>query len=166
MIVLNSPARGSSLLAVLVLSMLSAGCNGSSRDDADRRAAAAEPTSTETINDGGKKMPPMRAPGEEAMPTQGAGEVPPELLAVFQEDLIQRAQVNRDAITVASVTEQQWPDAAMGCPQPGQMYAQMIVPGYRVVLQANGNRYAYHSDRRGNFVVCSNGLAFEPASKE
>jgi hypothetical protein len=74
--------------------------------------------------------------------------------------------VKHDAITVVSATEQQWSDGAMGCPQPGQMYTQMIVPGYRVVLQASGDRYAYHSDRRGNFIVCSNGLAFKPVREQ
>ncbi len=111
-------------------------------------------------------MPPQRAPGEETAPVQGSGEVPPQLLAIFQDDLARRALVKPDAITVVSATEQQWPDGAMGCPQPGQMYTQMIVPGYRVVLQASGNRYAYHSDTRGNFVVCSNGMAFKPVKEQ
>jgi hypothetical protein len=114
----------------------------------------------------GKKMPPMRAPGEEAAPVESSGEVPPQVLALLQDDLARRALVKHEAITVVSATEQQWPDGAMGCPQPGQMYPQMIVPGYRVVLQANGERYAYHSDRRGNFIVCSNGLAFKPVREQ
>ena len=166
MIVLNSPARGSSFLAVVMLATLSAGCAGSSSEDTGRRAAAAEPASVESrraaMENEGKKMPPMRAPGEEAAPVQGSGEVPPQVLAIFQDDLARRALVKHEAIAVVSATEQQWSDGAMGCPQPGQMYTQMIVPGYRVVLQASGNRYAYHSDRRGNFIVCSNGLAFKP----
>ncbi|WP_129641236.1 hypothetical protein [Peristeroidobacter agariperforans] len=166
MIVLNSPARGSSFLTVFVLAALSAACTGNSRVDTSRSAAAADPASVEAIRNGGKKMPPMRAPGEEAAPVQGSAEVPPQLLAIFQDDLARRALVKHDAVTVVSATEQQWPDGAMGCPQPGQMYTQMIVPGYRVVLQASGNRYAYHSDRRGNFIVCSNGLAFKPVREQ
>ena len=114
----------------------------------------------------GKQNSPQRAPATQAEPTQGSGEVPPQLLAIFVDDLARRALVKHDAITVASATEQQWPDGALGCAQPGQMYTQMIVPGYRVVLQAAGNRYAYHSDRRGNFVVCSNGMAFSPVKKQ
>lgn len=97
---------------------------------------------------------------------QAPGEVPQQILAIFQDDLARRALVKHDAITVVSATEQQWSDGAMGCPQPGQMYTQMIVPGYRVVLQASGNRYAYHSDRRGKFIVCSNGLAFKPVKEQ
>ena len=114
----------------------------------------------------GRQTSPQRAPSSEAEPVQGSGEVPPQLLALFQDDLARRALVKPDAITVVSATEQQWSDGAMGCPQPGQMYTQAIVPGYRVVMQANGNRYAYHSDRRGNFIVCSNGLAFKSVKEQ
>jgi hypothetical protein len=32
------------------------------------------------------------------------------------------------------------------------MYAQVITPGYRVVLEAGGQRYEYHTDT-GRFVV-------------
>lgn len=113
----------------------------------------------------GKQNSPQRAPSSNAT-TQGSGEVPPQLLAIFQDDLARRALVKHEAITVVSATEQQWSDGAMGCPQPGQMYTQMIVPGYRVVLQAAGNKYSYHSDRRGNFVVCSSGLAFPPVKDQ
>ncbi|MFC4310555.1 hypothetical protein ACFPN2_15800 [Steroidobacter flavus] len=168
MIVLNSPARGSSILAVLVLTTLTAACSSGSRDD--RRAAAAEPASVESrkavVGKESREMPAQRAPGEERMPMQGTGEVPQQLLAIFQDDLARRALVKHDAITVLSATEQQWPDGSMGCPQPGMMYTQMVVPGYRVVLQASGNRYAYHSDQRGNFVVCSNGMAFKPVKEQ
>lgn len=32
-------------------------------------------------------------------------------------------------------------DASLGCPQPGMAYAQVITPGYRVWLDANGRRF-------------------------
>lgn len=155
---------------VVVLTTLSAGCNGGSRDDLDGQRAAAEPSSVESrravVEKEGQQASPQRAPSNDTAVTQGSGEVPPQLLAIFQDDLARRALVKHDAITVVSATEQQWSDGAMGCPQPGQMYTQMIVPGYRVVMQAAGNRYAYHSDRRGNFIVCSNGLSFPPVKEQ
>lgn len=174
MIVLNSPARGSSFpgrsrrgaaaVVTLALATVLSACTNGSR--------AAEPASVENrravMEQDGKKNPPTRAPtpASDAAPTQGSGEVPPQLLAIFQDDLARRALVKPDAITVVSATEQQWSDGAMGCPQPGQMYTQMIVPGYRVVLQAAGNKYSYHSDQRGNFIVCSSGLAFPPVKEQ
>lgn len=178
MIVLNSPARGSSiraavrrrtLFAVVALTAVSAGCSSGARDDASDRDAAAPPTSVEdrraVVEKEGKPNSPQRAPSTEAA-TEGSGEVPQQILAVFQDDLARRALVKHDAITVVSATEQEWPNGALGCPQPGEMYTQMIVPGYRVVMQAAGNRYAYHSDRRGNFIVCSDGMSFPPVKEQ
>lgn len=34
-----------------------------------------------------------------------------------------------------------FPDASLGCPQPGMAYAQVITPGYRVLVEANGRRF-------------------------
>jgi hypothetical protein len=157
-------------MVVFLLTTLSAACSGNSRYDMGRHVAAAEPASVESrraaMENEGKKMPPQRAPSEHGAAPQGSGEVPPQLLAIFRDDLARRALVKPEAITVVSATEQEWSDGALGCPQPGQMYTQMIVPGYRVVLQANGDRYFYHSDRRGNFIVCSNGLAFKPVKEQ
>jgi hypothetical protein len=173
MIVLNSPARGSSIwpawLGVAALTMLNAACS-SARDESGGRQAAAEPTSVENrravVEKEAREATPQRAPSTDPPVTQGTGEVPQQVLAIFQDDLARRALVKHEDIKVVSATEQQWSDGAMGCPQPGQMYTQMIVPGYRVVLQAAGNKYSYHSDRRGNFVVCSNGLAFPPVKEQ
>jgi len=155
------------------MAALSAGCSGAgAREDTGSRVAAAEqPTSVEERRavmekEGNKPIPPQRAPSSGTAVTQGSGEVPPQVLAIFQDDLARRALVKHDAITVVSATEQQWSDGALGCPQPGQMYTQMLVPGYRVVMQAAGNRYAYHSDRRGNFIGCSNGLSFPPVKDQ
>ena len=94
------------------------------------------------------------------------GEVPPQLLMLFKGDLARRALVKPAAITVVSATERQWPDGSLGCAQPGQMYTQAIVPGYRVLLQANGETYAYHADRRGHFIVCAGGQALPPAKEQ
>src|SRR5262245_13031868 len=38
----------------------------------------------------------------------------------------------------------EWSDTSLGCPEKGKMYAQMITPGYRVVLQANGRSHEVH----------------------
>ncbi|MCS7039086.1 MAG: hypothetical protein NZP34_05745, partial [Caldilineales bacterium] len=59
-----------------------------------------------------------------------------------------------EAITVESVEELDWPDASLGCPQPGMLYAQVITPGYRVIVSAGGRTYAVHLDTAGRGRVC------------
>lgn len=42
---------------------------------------------------------------------------------------------------VISSEFQDFPDASLGCPQPGMAYAQVITPGYRVLVEADGRRF-------------------------
>jgi hypothetical protein len=56
-------------------------------------------------------------------------------------------------VTVLSVEEMQWSDSSLGCPQPGMMYAQVITPGYRILLEANGETYDVHTNQTGNAAV-------------
>jgi hypothetical protein len=164
MIVLNSrAARRQAAMTMVAFASLSAACSSNSSDDAkptsvqERRSVVEKQATANT---------PQRAPRPEATASEATGEVPQQLLALFRDDLARRALVKPDTITVVSATEQQWPDGSLGCAKPGEMYTQMIVPGYRVVLQAGGEKYAYHSDQRGKFVVCANGLALPPAQQQ
>jgi len=45
-----------------------------------------------------------------------------------------------------------WPDACLGVSSAGQMCAQVITPGFRIILEANGKRYEYHTDTTGSAV--------------
>ncbi len=69
------------------------------------------------------------------------------LAAEAIDDLAQRTGVDSASIQVIEASPQSWPDASLGCPQDGQLYAQVISDGYRIVLEAGGQRYAYHTDR-------------------
>ncbi len=42
---------------------------------------------------------------------------------------------------VVSTEARDFPDASLGCPQPGMAYAQVITPGYRVFVEADGRRF-------------------------
>ena len=59
-------------------------------------------------------------------------------------------------ITVVSAEEVEWRDGSLGCPQPGMMYPQVITPGYRITLEANGQSYTYHTDTRQRAIRCDN----------
>jgi hypothetical protein len=69
-------------------------------------------------------------------------------------DLAASLSVNPAAITVQVVEPIEWPDASLGCPQPGLVYIQVITPGQRIVLEANGQTYEYHAGR-GRVILCS-----------
>jgi len=52
----------------------------------------------------------------------------------------------------------QWSDASLGCPEPGYVYAQVIVPGYRLVFTRDGTSYQVHTNDDGSqAVICETG---------
>lgn len=67
------------------------------------------------------------------------------VVAKAVDDLAGRLGVEKDEITVVSGELVTWPDAALGCREPGRMYAQMLTDGARVVLAHGGRTYSYHA---------------------
>ncbi len=59
-------------------------------------------------------------------------------------------------LRVVSVEPVQWPDAALGCPQPDMLYAAVITPGYRIVLAGPDATYTLHTDSHpeGTKIFC------------
>ncbi len=56
-------------------------------------------------------------------------------------------------VRVVRVSRFNWPNSALGCPEPGVLYTQMIVPGYLVLLEHKGEVYRVHIGKdRG--VIC------------
>jgi hypothetical protein len=59
-------------------------------------------------------------------------------------DASERSGIPAEAIAVASALVVTWSDGSLGCPQPGMMYTQALVPGYLLILEVDGERVAYH----------------------
>jgi hypothetical protein len=72
-------------------------------------------------------------------------------------DAATRANVSLAQVQVVQVLEREWSDASLGCPASGTLYAQVITPGFLIVLEASGQRFEYHADRRGRLVLCVGG---------
>lgn len=77
------------------------------------------------------------------------------------QDLSARLKVDASNIRMLQSEEVDWPDSGLGCPASGQGYAQVITPGYRLVLEAQGTLYTYHTDLERAFVLCQNGQPVE-----
>ncbi len=67
-----------------------------------------------------------------------------EAAAFAVKDLASKLGVEANNIVVATSEDAMWPDAGLGMPEPGKMYAQMLTDGFRVVLEAAGKKYEYH----------------------
>lgn len=81
--------------------------------------------------------------------------VPASLLEKVLEDAQKRTGASRSQIEIASTEKITWNDGALGCPQPGRMYTQALVPGYRIRVRAADQVLDYHAAETGRFVVCT-----------
>ena len=66
-------------------------------------------------------------------------------------------QVNAPVDSIAGVSQDEttWNDSCLGCPQTGENCAQVLTPGYRVVLRVSDATYEYHTDLGGRAKLCS-----------
>ena len=96
---------------------------------------------------------------KEAQPkdsTNGGGALDSDAATVVRlavEDLAHRLDIPVDAISLIGVEPVDWSDTSLGNPKPGEFYATVITPGYRVVLSAVDARYLYHTDRKRVVLV-------------
>ncbi|MFN8590892.1 MAG: ferritin-like domain-containing protein [Thermomicrobiales bacterium] len=62
--------------------------------------------------------------------------------------------VAASTVQVVAVEPRTWPDASLGCPEPGHAYAQVITPGYVVTINSGGKEMTFHTDQSGNIARC------------
>ncbi len=80
-----------------------------------------------------------------------------KLAQTVTKDLATRLNMEVEQISVISAQAVIWPDAALGCPLPGKVYAEGKVPGFHIQLKAQDKEYSYHTDSLGQFVLCPAG---------
>lgn len=69
-----------------------------------------------------------------------------QAVATARKDLAQRLDVNEKAISDAT-EDAEFPDMALGAGTSGEMSGQMITPGWRIRLQANGRSFEYRANK-------------------
>ena len=58
-------------------------------------------------------------------------------------------------VQVIRTEKREWPDSALGCPRPGEMYAQMLTPGWLIEVRSGQRALEYHTDASDRFVLCT-----------
>lgn len=76
------------------------------------------------------------------------------LLSLARTALARDLAIDAAAITFVSAAAVEWNDSSLGCPKPGLSYLQVITPGYRMVFEAQGRTYEYHTDMGKRVVRC------------
>jgi hypothetical protein len=69
-----------------------------------------------------------------------------------REQLAAEQGIDVGSVEVISFTQEEWTDSCLGMGGPAEMCLQVITPGWRVILEADGQTYKAHTDRTGDIV--------------
>jgi hypothetical protein len=118
---------------------------------------------------------PAPEPGEpvQAIPAKSPPMTVPEPAATIPADVIDRLRrevagefgLPLESVRLVSSEAVTWADSSLGCGGSDESALQVLTPGYRVALEAQGRRLSYHGDRRGNFRLCAAGRGDPPVDR-
>ncbi|MBN2044422.1 MAG: hypothetical protein JW757_05320 [Anaerolineales bacterium] len=79
-----------------------------------------------------------------------------DLIERAEQDLASRLSIDATEISVVEAREVVWSNSSLGCPQPGMAYADVLTPGYLIVLQAKNFNFEYHASTGTELIFCQN----------
>ena len=77
-----------------------------------------------------------------------------KLLSLVKEDLAKKLSISVEQIKLINTEPVAWPDANLGCRQSDVVDNQSPIFGFRVILEADGKLYEYHTDLNQSVVLC------------
>lgn len=114
--------------------------------------ASQDPATVPTLGAGQPALVPATPPAEgSAAPFD---EDSKRMVELAQQALAREMSLQAADTTLITIAPVEWNDGSLGCPKPGMNYLQVITPGYLITLEAQGQRYEYHTDQRGTVVRC------------
>jgi hypothetical protein len=84
-------------------------------------------------------------------PGPAAG-IPPQAVLDARKQVAEARGVPVEQVELAAVDQVQWPDACLGLPQPGEVCAQAAVPGWRAILNVDGQQVEVRTNLAGDVV--------------
>jgi hypothetical protein len=84
-----------------------------------------------------------------------------ELMRLAVERVAGDLDLPQARVLVSSMRPMVWDDASLGCPVAGEFYALLPVEGYRVVVEAGGRQYVFHSNF-DRLILCEGGITPTP----
>jgi hypothetical protein len=88
--------------------------------------------------------------------------VPKGILDPLLKEAAKLANVPQEQLAIVRAEAVVWGDGSFGCPEPGMEYAQILVNGYWVVINAAGQTYDFRVGRDGSFRLCPQGRGHAP----
>jgi len=95
--------------------------------------------------------------GQPAGSSAGPGslDLPTSVVDPVIAEIARVAGVAPEEVVVISAETMTFSDGSLGCPEPGMMYTQALVDGYKIVAEAGGMTYDYRGSGTGDFRRCT-----------
>lgn len=69
-----------------------------------------------------------------------------ELSALAIRRVSQQTDALRDTIELVDIVPIEWRNSSLGCPQDGQVYSDIQIDGYRIIVSEGETSYLFHTD--------------------
>ena len=92
---------------------------------------------------------PANTPTPVATPTPEV----PSFGGLFIAELSNKLGIKSSRIILLSYEDTIFNDSSLGCPEPGKFYAQVLTPGWKIIFEADGSFYEYHSNIDGSYYI-------------
>ena len=142
-------------LSTVLLVVLACGACADEKPAPQRTSAEAEQLRQQAL---AQKSPEMVQRSAEGV----SGEVPSGIMGILRDDLKKRGIEDAQVVLSQAVN---WPDGALGCPEPGQVYTQVTIPGYRVVFTRGDERWDYRVGDTGGFILCERSMRLDDSGR-
>ena len=115
------------------------------------------PIDAHQADDGTSLQEPSEGQGAAQPSTETIGGDGKEVAALVVQLLAQQLQIESDQIEVVSIEATEWPDACFDLNPTNMVCAQIITPGYIVIVATNGEQHAYHTNSTGSSIQLADG---------
>jgi len=91
-------------------------------------------------------------PATQNVPTLVVETLPPGVVVEIQNRVSETLGVPADQLQIDTVEQTDWPDSCLGLPEQDEACAEVITPGWLVVVDIAGTKYSYRVDESGTNI--------------
>jgi hypothetical protein len=143
----------------LVVALLAAACT--SFPGGSPSASAPEDLPGSSASPGSTNPPDLTMPPDVSVPPE-LGDIPEELYAQAAAEAAAAANASIDQVELVRGERVTWSDGSLGCPEPGQMYTQALVPGFWLILRVGEQEFDFRASEQGQLKLCAPGQGLPP----
>lgn len=110
-------------------------------------------------------MAPVAHPSDAGQPAsrpEPQGDAIGKQVAAAEEAVRAELRDKNAPLRVIEAKEVNWPSGALGCPNPGSSYIDVVTPGYLIVIDAEGTTFYLHAGLASAPFVCPAGRRQPP----